>query len=190
MHHLGQAERAAQVPELAGSGPLVVLGDDVPHRLLYMRLIWGLRVTPADLARAVETPNDMRNAFEARELAWLDAWRQAWTCNDLVHDLVPGESATIPDQQPAEWFTVEGPEGFEQMAYRKWQVTALPRAPRLGEREGLVARRAESASARGLSCIYVVPVEGAWAVRGKRILAVSNETFASDAALMAAADAF
>ncbi|WP_139256843.1 hypothetical protein [Herbiconiux ginsengi] len=173
--------------DTAGTGPMVVWGDDVPHRLLYLRRIWDLRITPEDLARAIETPEGEPSRQDPREQTWLKAWQQAWDCNEMLYTHTPVENIDFPDQQPAEWFTAAGPGGVWDEKYRSWQVEVARRG-NLSDRQTALVLRAEAAAARGLASIYVIPVEGQWAASSGNILAVSPDTFGSDAALITLLD--
>lgn len=187
MEFLGQSNRVATTPEIAGTGPMLVWGDDVPHRLLYLRKIWDLSLAPEDLARTIESPGSVLPRQDSREQMWLEAWQQAWECNELLYTRPSVQGVDIPDQQPAEWFTAAGPEGAWGEEYRSWQAEISQRG-NLSDRQTALILRAEAAAARGLASIYVVPVEGRWAASRETLLVVSPDTFGSDAALTAALD--
>ncbi|MDO8383291.1 MAG: hypothetical protein Q7T17_09975 [Microbacterium sp.] len=167
----------------------MISGDDVPHRLLYLRRVWGLGISPEDMSRAIETPDGVHFRHDSREQMWLEGWRQAWGCNELFYTRTLAENRVvdIPDQQPAEWFTAAGPDGVWDEKYRSWQVQISP-VRNFRDRQTTLILRAEAAAARGLAAIYVVPVEGHWAASRGRILVVSPETFDSDAALIPVLD--
>jgi hypothetical protein len=188
VEYIAQQERSTDTTELSGSGPVIVWADPVPTRLLYLRRIWRLELSPASLADALQGTRGTARFSDSRESRWLDAWNQAWEINDLVQHATFGGLGVIADQEPREWFIDGGPEGFDDDEYLSWQ-RSLPQGGG-GFRELPIAQKAEHAAARGLRSVYVVPVEDLWWSRRSAILAMSYETFASDEALSGALDAF
>lgn len=188
MELLGQSDRVPMTTDIVGIAPVVVWGDDVPHRLLYLRRIWNLNISPDDLARVIETPEPASSQRDSRERMWLEAWQQAWVCNQLLYTHPLAEGIDIPDQQPAEWFTDAGPDGVWDEKYRSWQTGVSQAQGNLRDRHTSLTLRAEAAAGRGLASIYVVPVEGRWAASRGSILAVSPDTFGSDTALITLLD--
>jgi hypothetical protein len=168
---------------------LVYQRDPVPFRLLYLRRLWGLRVSDADAANLDDHPDEHADD-ESREARWLRSWRLAWQCNELLQiSVADGAIPEVPDQEPAEWFGPEGPDGFDLTDYLAWSFSA-PLCDSLGTQGPHVGLIAEAAAARGLLAIYIMPFESVWITRRNRILIVSTEVYNSEVLLTDALEAY
>lgn len=194
MHVIGGFTSAAPAPgSIAGDDyPLVVRGDAVLSRLLYLRERWGLQLDGAELSRVDDFIT--HEAYIApREREWLREWRHAWSCLDSAHLALSErrQPETVPPVLHAQWFTVDSNDGdvpgYASADYREW-LASHPGASAKGGHisDPVTAQAAFAAAKMGLVAIFVLPLRETWFVRTRHLLGVSPVVFESDTHLRSA----
>lgn len=176
MHVIGRRAPGAVPSEAAGNDyPLVIRGDAVLCRLLYLRERWGLPVDEgmlSDLGGRAVTESD--GVF--LEHQWVREWRHAWACLDAAHVAWSEgrQPEGLPDVRHSEWFAVDEFAGYASSEYQEWLSSR--RGAAAGSEflaDGVSAQAAVAAAGRGLVGIVVVPLDGAWSGRTRHLVGVS-----------------
>lgn len=199
MRIIGQVTPVATAPGSIASDadyPLVVRGDAVIARLLFLRERWDLRLDEGELSLVSDVFAD-RPDSASREEQWLREWRHAWSCLDAAH--LAWREHRQPENMPAvlhaDWFAVDDASGeapgYASKDYREW-LASHPDAAAEAEQEGNAAspRASFAATQRGLIAIVLVPLQGLWSGQTPHLLGVSPGVFASQRLLDRALDEF
>ncbi|MBG6214030.1 hypothetical protein RCH23_001955 [Cryobacterium sp. CAN_C3] len=172
-------------------GPIFLYSDSESEHLIYARAVWGLEElggVPAASPQLVTTESPA-SPTERQRLAqiWVAAWDSVWAMySAALDDSVL--AAEIPE--PLDWKSLAAPSTLTAEGLVEWRMRIMTPEP-LGSRYPDIARAAEEAFGRGLACVYVLPMDGEWAlsVRG-RILLISSQTHDSSEALQKALTGF
>ena len=189
------------VPPMAGhadiaidaGGPIVLRGDAVISRLLFLRDRWDLGMENAALSSAETVAPDPTSP----EGEWLREWHHAWNCLDdaLFAWARRRQAERVPDVLHPDWFGIDDARGedpgYASAAYQAWVASHSSAGATSGYIEDpAAARAAAKAAQRGLIAIVVVPVEGAWHGRTRHLLGASPVVFDSGLLLRRALGVF
>lgn len=169
---------------------VVMRGDPILSRLLYLRERWALGADIPALARLEEhTPDGTEPASIQNE--WLREWWHAWACLDAVTYAwcVRQQIVDPPPVLHPEWFTVDdgADPGYASTDYRDWLASQPEPATAAGHNSDPgTARAAADAGRRGLVAIFVVPLAEPWTGYTRHLLGVSPPVFESATLLRSA----
>jgi hypothetical protein len=192
---LSEVAHNAVAADAHGDYPLVVRGDSILLRLLFLRDRWGVSVTDTALSQLENDSGSGPDTDASTDAEWLREWRHTWQCLDIAHAAWrQHRTQDIPDTLHPAWFAVDdvaGTPGYSSFAYRAWLGAQPGSTASSGHIDDPVTRNVAFAAAdRGLTALFILPITGLWSGRTRHLLAASVETFSSVPALRSALSAF
>lgn len=178
------ATPATEADNAAGEGPVFLHGDPEAERLLYARARWKLSTLP-DVPPAFPAVGPAVPPFSVDDRhraagAWLEGWERHWRSYASAHDGMNTGGLALSNllgvaKSPRDW--AEGMPALQGLG--TWRLS-LRYGELANDPVGMVATSCAAAYDRGVTGVYVLPVEGEWSERiARRLLLISPAVYNS-----------